>query len=33
MRSMAMEGKQNANSYQDSTMVIRDQVEVIYKLK
>nr|WP_319535500.1 oxidative stress defense protein [uncultured Vibrio sp.] len=33
MRSMAMEGSQNSNSYQDSTMVIRDQVEVIYKLK
>lgn len=33
MRSMAMDSKQSANSYQDSTMVIRDQVDVIYKLK
>ncbi len=33
MRSMSMDSKQHINSYQDSTMVIRDQVEVIYKLK
>ncbi len=33
MRSMALDSKQRVNSYQDSTMVIRDQVEVIYKLK
>ena len=33
MRSMALDSKQHVNSYQDSTMVIRDQVEVIYKLK
>ncbi len=33
MRSMAMDSKQSANSYQDSTMVIRDQVDVIYRLK
>ncbi|MEW4344322.1 oxidative stress defense protein [Vibrio diabolicus] len=33
MRSMAMDSKKGANSYQDSTMIIRDQVDVIYKLK
>lgn len=33
MRSMAMDSKEGANSYQDSTMIIRDQVDVIYKLK
>ncbi len=33
MRSMNMDNKQHVNSYQDSTMVIRDQVEVIYRLK
>ncbi len=33
MRSLVMDSKQHVNSYQDSTMVIRDQVEVIYKLK
>ncbi|MDF5081770.1 oxidative stress defense protein [Vibrio parahaemolyticus] len=33
MRSMAMDGKQGSNSYQDSTLVIRDQVDVVYKLK
>ncbi|WP_098414779.1 oxidative stress defense protein [Vibrio sp. ES.051] len=33
MRSMAMDSEQGANSYQDSTMVIRDRVDVIYKLK
>ncbi|MFH0236227.1 oxidative stress defense protein [Vibrio diabolicus] len=33
MRSMAMDSKEEANSYQDSTMIIRDQVDVIYKLK
>ncbi|EMI7260269.1 oxidative stress defense protein [Vibrio alginolyticus] len=33
MRSMAMDSKEGANSYQDSTMIIRDQVDVIHKLK
>ncbi|EOX4434489.1 oxidative stress defense protein [Vibrio alginolyticus] len=33
MRSMAMDSKEGANSYQDSTMIIRDHVDVIYKLK
>ncbi|EHJ9977724.1 oxidative stress defense protein [Vibrio parahaemolyticus] len=33
MRSMAMDRKQGSNSYQDSTLVIRDQVDVVYKLK
>ncbi|AVF96137.1 oxidative stress defense protein [Vibrio diabolicus] len=33
MRSMAMDSKEGANSYQDSTMIIRDQVDVVYKLK
>lgn len=33
MRSMARDSKQSVNSYQDSTMVIRDQVEVIYRLR
>ncbi|HGS4885868.1 TPA: oxidative stress defense protein [Vibrio parahaemolyticus] len=33
MRSMAMDSKQGSNSYQDSTLVIRDQVDVVYKLK
>ncbi len=33
MRSMAMDSKEGANSYQDSAMIIRDQVDVIYKLK
>ncbi|HDU8588237.1 TPA: oxidative stress defense protein [Vibrio alginolyticus] len=33
MRSMAMDSKEGTNSYQDSTMIIRDQVDVIYKLK
>jgi uncharacterized protein YggE len=33
MRSMAMDAKQSANSYQDSTLVIRDQVDVVYKIK
>ncbi|HHG3403745.1 TPA: oxidative stress defense protein [Vibrio parahaemolyticus] len=33
MRSMAMDNKQGSNSYQDSTLVIRDQVDVVYKLK
>ncbi|HHX8332586.1 oxidative stress defense protein [Vibrio alginolyticus] len=33
MRSMAMDSKEGANGYQDSTMIIRDQVDVIYKLK
>ncbi|NMU24759.1 oxidative stress defense protein, partial [Vibrio parahaemolyticus] len=28
-----MDSKEGANSYQDSTMIIRDQVDVIYKLK
>ncbi|CAM3019725.1 oxidative stress defense protein [Vibrio mytili] len=33
MRTMAMDSKRNADSYQDSTMVIRDQVDVVYRLK
>ncbi|HCE3563578.1 TPA: oxidative stress defense protein [Vibrio parahaemolyticus] len=33
MHSMAMDSKQGSNSYQDSTLVIRDQVDVVYKLK
>ncbi|HHG3232383.1 TPA: oxidative stress defense protein [Vibrio parahaemolyticus] len=33
MRSMTMDSKQGSNSYQDSTLVIRDQVDVVYKLK
>lgn len=32
MRSMAMDTKVESNSYQDSTIVIRDRVDVIYKL-
>ncbi|MGD8173621.1 oxidative stress defense protein [Vibrio sp. TRT 21S02] len=32
MRSMAMDAKMESNSYQDSTIVIRDRVDVIYKL-
>ncbi|USD41539.1 oxidative stress defense protein [Vibrio sp. SCSIO 43135] len=32
MRSMAMDAKSEASSYQDSTIVIRDRVDVIYKL-
>jgi len=33
MRSMAIDSKEGENSYQDSSMIIRDQVDVIYKLK
>ncbi|MCG9749758.1 oxidative stress defense protein [Vibrio brasiliensis] len=32
MRSMAMDAKVESNSYQDSRIVIRDRVDVIYKL-
>lgn len=32
MRSMAMDAKAESNTYQDSTMVIRDSVDVIYQL-
>lgn len=32
MRSMAMDAKIESNSYQDSQIVIRDRVDVIYKL-
>ncbi|WP_076586022.1 oxidative stress defense protein [Vibrio ostreicida] len=32
MRSMAMDSKTESNSYQDSTIVIRDRVDVIYQL-
>ncbi|WP_235868476.1 oxidative stress defense protein [Vibrio ezurae] len=32
-RSMAMDSSERANSYQDTTIVIKDRVEVIYKLK
>ncbi|NVD05625.1 oxidative stress defense protein [Vibrio sp. JPW-9-11-11] len=32
MRSMAMDGKMESNTYQDSTIVIRDRVDVIYQL-
>ncbi|MCK6262291.1 oxidative stress defense protein [Vibrio sp. ZSDE26] len=33
MRSVSMDAKAESNSYQDSTLVIRDRVDVIYKLK
>ena len=33
MRSMMMDTEQNSNGYQDSHLIIRDQVDVIYKLK
>lgn len=33
MRSMAMDAKRESNSYQDSSVIIRDQVDVIYKLE
>ncbi|MGC9403005.1 oxidative stress defense protein [Vibrio genomosp. F10] len=33
MRSMSMDAKAESNSYQDSTLVIRDRVDVIYKLE
>ncbi|MGF1720150.1 oxidative stress defense protein [Vibrio kyushuensis] len=33
MRSMSMDAKSESNSYQDSTLVIRDRVDVIYKLQ
>ncbi|ARC93159.1 oxidative stress defense protein [Vibrio coralliilyticus] len=32
MRSMAMDAKTESNTYQDSTIVIRDRVDVIYQL-
>lgn len=32
MRSMAMDSRAESNTYQDSTIVIRDRVDVIYKL-
>lgn len=32
MRAMAMDAKSESNSYQDSTIVIRDRVDVVYKL-
>ncbi|WP_038173669.1 oxidative stress defense protein [Vibrio pacinii] len=32
MRSMAMDAKVESNTYQDSTIVIRDRVDVIYQL-
>ncbi|CAM4065957.1 oxidative stress defense protein [Vibrio neonatus] len=32
-RTMAMDSSERANSYQDTTIVIKDRVEVIYKLK
>ncbi|KOO13538.1 hypothetical protein AKJ18_17380 [Vibrio xuii] len=32
MRSMAMDARTESNSYQDSSIVIRDRVDVIYKL-
>ncbi|NOH80196.1 oxidative stress defense protein [Vibrio sp. RE86] len=32
MRTMAMDAKSESNSYQDSTIIIRDRVDVIYKL-
>ncbi|KGK09239.1 oxidative stress defense protein [Vibrio navarrensis] len=32
MRSMAMDAKAESNSYQDSSLIIRDQVDVIYQL-
>jgi uncharacterized protein YggE len=32
MRAMAMDAKSESNSYQDSTLTIRDRVDVVYKL-
>ncbi|MGF1843025.1 oxidative stress defense protein [Vibrio clamense] len=32
MRSMAMDGGAESNSYQDATLIIRDSVDVIYKI-
>lgn len=32
MRAMAMDGNAESNTYQDSTIVIRDRVDVIYQL-
>ncbi|MCG9574788.1 oxidative stress defense protein [Vibrio tubiashii] len=32
LRSMAMDARSESNSYQDSTIVIRDSVDVIYKI-
>ena len=32
MRAMSMDVKSESNGYQDSTLVIRDQVEVIYRI-
>ncbi|MPW34918.1 oxidative stress defense protein [Vibrio sp. B1Z05] len=32
-RSMAMDSSERANSYQDTTIVIKDRVDVVYKLK
>jgi uncharacterized protein YggE len=33
MRSMAMDSRTESNSYQDSTITIRDRVDVIYQLE
>ncbi len=33
MRSMALGAEKASNTYQDSSIVIRDRVDVIYKLK
>ncbi|PMO68664.1 oxidative stress defense protein [Vibrio breoganii] len=32
-RSMAMDASERSNSYQDATIVIKDRVQVVYKLK
>ncbi|WP_176428373.1 MULTISPECIES: oxidative stress defense protein [unclassified Vibrio] len=32
MRAMAMDAKSESNSYQDSTLIIRDRVDVVYQL-
>lgn len=32
MRAMAMDAKSESNSYQDSTLTIRDRVDVVYKI-
>lgn len=33
MRAMAMDAKSESNSYQDSTLTIRDRVDVVYKIE
>ena len=33
MRSMAMDARTESNSYEDSTITIRDRVNVIYQIE